>query len=153
LTLSFSNIATVVFVHDNVLYHALRAEYTSGMKLDKDLVRDILLAVEASDHDPVVWMTLDVPGHTLQELSYHVQLLDEAGYLEAQNLSSMDGYEWQPKRLTYQGHEFLDTVRDPEMWRRTKEMATKAGVASVSALFQVGVAMTKQKLAEHGISL
>ena len=38
-----------------------------------------------------------------------MQLLDEAFFLEAQELSSHDGYEWRPKRLTYEGHEFLDT--------------------------------------------
>jgi hypothetical protein len=123
------------------------------MKLDKDLVREILLAVEASDHDPRGWMTLDLPGHNLQELSYHVQLLDEAGFIEAQELSSNDGYEWQPKRLTYEGHEFLNTVRDDEIWRRTKETATKVGAASVQALFAIATAAVKQKLAEHGISL
>jgi hypothetical protein len=123
------------------------------MKLDKDLVREILLAVETSDHDPRGWMNLDLAGHSLQELSYHVQLLDEAGFLEAQELGSHDGYEWQPKRLTYEGHEFLDTIRDGEIWRLTKEGATKARVASVQVLFAVAKAVVKQKLAEHGISL
>ena len=34
-------------------------------------------------------------------------------------------------RLTFNGHEFLDTVRDGEIWKLAKEGATKAGVASV----------------------
>jgi Hypothetical protein (DUF2513) len=123
------------------------------MKRNMELIRDILLAVEASDHDLWGWMHLKIADHSPEELSYHVQLLAEAGFLEAQELSSMDGYEWQPKRLTYAGHEFLDTIRDGEVWRSTKDIAKKAGVASVQALFQVGIAVGKQKLAEHGIVL
>jgi hypothetical protein len=49
----------------------------------------------------------------------------EAGLIEAQNLVTMQKYLWLPKRLTWDGHEFLDAIRDPEVWRRTKE-----GVAS-----------------------
>jgi hypothetical protein len=56
-------------------------------------------------------------------------------------------------RLTFKGHEFLDTVRDSEVWKLTKESAQKAGVASVQVLFEIGKAYAKQKLAEHGISL
>ena len=123
------------------------------MKLDKDLVREILLAIEASDHDPGGWMNLDVAGHSLQEISYHVQLLDEAGFLQANGLHTNRGHAWLPKRLTYQGHEFLDTVRDGEIWQLTKETAAKAGAASVQALFAIATAAIKQKLAEHGIAL
>jgi hypothetical protein len=51
--------------------------------------------------------------------------------LEAQDLCHMgpDGYVALPKRLTWNGHEFLDAVRDDEVWRRTKEGARKAGNA------------------------
>jgi DNA-binding transcriptional ArsR family regulator len=59
------------------------------VKLDKDLVRDILLAVEASDEDPRGWIDLSIEGQDKRTLSYHVQLLSEAGFIEAQDLSCM----------------------------------------------------------------
>jgi hypothetical protein len=62
-------------------------------------------------------------------------------------------YDWNAKCLTYQGHEFLDTVRDSEIWRRTKDSAAKAGAASVQILFSVATALAKQKLAELGVAL
>lgn len=125
------------------------------MKLDKDLVREILLAIEDNGADPRGWMDLEIPDHSSREVSYHVHLLDEAGLVEAIDLSHMgrDGYEWKPKRLTYQGHEFLDTVRDSEVWRLTKETAKQAGVGGLKALFEIGKAYTKQKLIEHGVHL
>jgi Hypothetical protein (DUF2513) len=122
------------------------------MKLDKDLVREILLQVEAYPH-PMGWVELSVPGHSAEEIAHHVELLDEAGFIEAQELTSMDGYDWRAKRLTYEGHEFLDTVRDGEVWRFTKETAKKSGVASVQALFDIGKSYAKQKLLEHGVHL
>ncbi len=56
------------------------------MKRDMDLVREILLKVEA---DPVLngsrWAefdTSDFPGHSLEEIAYHIHLLIEARFLE-----------------------------------------------------------------------
>ena len=122
------------------------------MKLDKDLVREILLQIEAST-TTTGWVELQLPGHSDEEVSYHVELLSEAGFLEAYDLTTLDGYEWRPKRLTYEGHEFLDTVRDPEIWRDTKEAAKKIGSSSVEVLFEIGKNFVKQKLAEHGVHL
>ena len=119
------------------------------MKLEQELVRQILLAVEASDHIPIKWVTLSLEGWDPQLVSYHVQLLAEAGFVDAQNLTNMSRYEWQPKRLTFAGHEFLDTVRDAEVWRRTKEGAAKAGGAGVQLLWEIGKAYAKQVAKER----
>lgn len=121
------------------------------MRLDKDLIRQILFDTEASDADPREWTTLDIEGRTKVETSYHVQLLDEAGLIEGVDLSTKDddGFEWQPVRLTYQGHEFLDTIRDPEVWRRTKAGAEKAGNASIGFLWEIGKAFGKQVVSER----
>ena len=122
------------------------------MKPDKDLVREVLLQVEASTN-PLGWVELDVHGHSYEEVAYHVEKLSEAGFLQADELTSSSGYDWKARQLTYEGHEFLNTIRDPEVWRLTKETAKKAGVASVKALFDVGKHYANQKLLEHGIHL
>jgi len=70
------------------------------MKRDPDLVREILLAIEKSDDEPMGWIDLELPDRSAVEVAYHVQLLDEAGLLVAQELSTMGGYDWKPKRLT-----------------------------------------------------
>lgn len=123
------------------------------MKLDKELVREILLAVEAYD-EAQGWMELTIEGRTAEDVSYHVMLLDEAGLLSGISLGGLNHFEWQPRRLTYKGHEFLDTVRDPEVWRRTKEGAEKAGVAGLGMLVELGKAYARQLLKERlGIEL
>ncbi|MEE1866945.1 DUF2513 domain-containing protein [Pseudomonas auratipiscis] len=123
------------------------------MKLDKELVRQILLAVEAHD-DPQGWMDLEIEGRPDEEVSYHVMLLDEAGLVAGIDLGSIGQFEWQPKRLTYKGHEFLDSIRDPEIWRRTKEGAEKAGVGGLGFLVEIGKAYCKQMLKDKlGVDL
>ena len=123
------------------------------MKLDKDLVRDILLALEKDDGDPFGWKDLTFNDHTQEEVAYHVCILAEGGFLVAENLSSHDGDDWRAVRLTYHGHEFLETIRDSEAWRLTKATAKKVGVGGLKVLVEVGKSYAKQKLIEHGVHL
>lgn len=59
------------------------------MKLDKDLLREILLAVEDSSHSPEESVTLWLENRTPQEVFYHVMLLNEAGLLIGKDASFM----------------------------------------------------------------
>ncbi len=122
------------------------------MKFDKDAVRDILLAIEDSS-DPMQPLTLTFPSRSDVEVSYHVQILSEAGLVDAINFSSSGDYDWKPTRLTFDGHEYLDTIRDTEVWRLTKEGAKKVGSGSISVLLEIGKGIVKQKLIEHGFHL
>lgn len=115
------------------------------MKLDKDLVREVLLAIEGNSA-PVIMSPLFIPGRSAEEVSYHVMLLDEAGLVQGHNSGGSLRFEWIPMRLTYKGHEFIDSVRDPEIWRKTKEGAEKAGVGGVGFLVEIGKAYCKQML-------
>lgn len=96
------------------------------MKRDMDLARKILLAVEEKGGTRG-GLDLDIPGHAKDEVSYHVQLLAEAGLLEAQDLSTMHGFEVRPKRLTWNGHEFLEAARNDTVWNRAKEIVKEEG--------------------------
>lgn len=123
------------------------------MKLDKDLVREILLDVE-SYPSPDDFIKLSFEGWSDEEVSYHVMLLAEAGLLLAIDAGGMGAFEWEAIRLTYKGHEFVDTIRDHEVWRRTKEGAEKAGVAGLGVLLELGKAYGRQLLKERlGIEL
>ncbi|GLO51919.1 hypothetical protein PPUN110474_33200 [Pseudomonas putida] len=124
------------------------------MRLDKELVREILLAVEASDKSPHSWINLSSEGHGEDVISYHVMLLHEAGLLVAQDLSSLSRFDWRPKRLTINGHEYLDTIRDNEVWRLTKAGAEKVGGVSLAVMLEIGKAYGKQVLKDRlGIDL
>ena len=58
-----------------------------------------------------------------------------------------DGVE--VERLTWEGCEFLDTVRSPEVWRRSKEAAGKVGSVSISVLAELAKGIAKSMLKDH----
>ena len=104
---------------------------------DLDLIRAVLLAVEADDQ-PDHWTTIDVPGYSPEEVSYHVKILAQAGLIEAQDVSSLAQFDWRPVSLTWQGHEFLDVARDDTRWNRAKEtLLDKIGTIGFGALQQL----------------
>jgi hypothetical protein len=87
------------------------------MQRNPDLIRAILLAVEASPTSPAT-----IPGYSDEAVSYHVELLCQAHWLETAG-------------LTWEGHEFLDDFRSDTVWNKTKAFAVeKTGTISVEIL-------------------
>lgn len=116
---------------------------TRLMERDMDLLREILLALEKAKFQPAhLYIPLAVPGYTEEQVQYHLLLLSDAGLIEGIRLNS-----FLPRRLTWDGHEFLDAARDKSRWTRAKKMVLeKAGVLSFEALRQVLLALVKQSL-------
>ena len=105
------------------------------MKRDMDLIRDILLQIEASDSDPLECIELKIQGRTDLEISYHLMLLKEAGLIEAIDFSADDNTDFQAQSLTWTGHEFLDTARDNTVWNRArKEIGSNVSSVSLNLL-------------------
>lgn len=97
------------------------------MKRDMNLIRSILMEIEDIPYD-MGFHEIEVEGHSPEEISYHVMLLDEAGLIDAEDLSSFSGPQWAPKRLTWEGHEFIEASRDEKRWNAAKNaVATKGG--------------------------
>ena len=107
------------------------------MKRDLSLVREILLAIELNESTQGT-IRLDMPGHDPELVSYHVKILSSAGLLDATDLSTMDGFEWAPRSLTWEGHEFLDAARNDTVWNRAmstlKDKATSVPFEIVKAV-------------------
>jgi hypothetical protein len=120
------------------------------MKLDMELVRTILLKIEESPEDPNGWIDLNIPTSTAKQLSYHIQLLDEAGFIEAIDVSTMDDYTFHAKRMTYRGHQLLDDIRDPIIWRKTKEGAKQAGKLGLEFIWELAKAYGKERFGLAG---
>jgi hypothetical protein len=102
-----------------------------------DLVRQIMLEIEKSHEANGIGMgRVAIDGRSLEEVAYHIMLLNEAGLIEATDCSnSRDGLDWLPNRLTWEGHEFLDNARKDTLWERAKQLAKeKAGTLSFEVL-------------------
>src|SRR5258708_35475547 len=98
------------------------------MTRDMDLVRRILVEVEARD-DPFSFEELAVEGHEPFEVSGHLEMLAEAGYVAVRDLTTMGtAYrKFCPVRLTWAGHEFLGSVRSESVWTHVMRKGTTRG--------------------------
>ncbi len=121
------------------------------MKFDKELVREILLQLEEFP-EPLGYAPISVEGFSVLQVSYHIRILFEAGYLIAEDME-VSHFEWRAVRLTYKGHEFIDTLRNSKVWKLTKESATTVGAGGLKLLLEIGRSVLKQELGKHGLPM
>lgn len=74
------------------MFHSY-AQMDKTMKRDMDLVRKILLALEAHP-EPWDWFELKIDGHSGVEVSYHLKLISQAGLIEASERKRPDIFQW-----------------------------------------------------------
>lgn len=122
------------------------------MKRDMDLVREILLAVEAAGEDSLAMN--DLLGSPLSEIeidirekyAYHIKMLvEQAGWLTGIDASSMSGGNWLNLELTWHGHDFLEAIRDSEIWKKTKIGVEKIRGAGWEVMKAIAVAYGKEQ--------
>jgi hypothetical protein len=144
------------------------------MKRDMDLIRKILLYLEAET--PVEkggFYSIDFDsmaaalGSTFESLNYQLILLYEANLIDGAAYRGK-GYpsgsdrlyencsviSVSPRHLTWEGQEFLETVRDEEVWQNTKRAAKSIGSFGLDTLKELGKGFIKKKIKDHtGIDL
>lgn len=91
-----------------------------------DLVRLLLLRSEG-DKDA----EHDCEKFSVQERAYHVQLLIDAGLVEgtARRDAKGDFTGAVVSRLTWAGHDFLQSIRDDTLWKKAREHVLKPGAS------------------------
>lgn len=116
------------------------------MRLNHDYIRDILLFIEKEldyedsdsqtpcNHKEIMdgQLVCDEQFNTYnkQELSYALELLIKEGYIDLAGKPNIyDGNILSARiiGLTWQGHEFLDNVRNDTVWNAVKQKSIKIG--------------------------
>lgn len=111
------------------------------MKRDDDYIRKIMLELEESDDFRLaIQETLSSTAEE-QKLIYHVQLLCDAGLFKTNGHGTY--------RLSSQGHDFLDAIRDDTVWRKTKEGAASVGGLTIGMMKDLAIAYVKQRAKEQ----
>lgn len=117
---------------------------------DMDLVRDLLLKIDSDKRfDGTAWIhystaeEMGITNHSTEEVGYHLNLLMEAGFIKAKG-----AMELMPviNKLTWQGHEFLDDIRDDTIWGKTKERAKGLAGVGISLMWELAKAELKTHL-------
>lgn len=139
------------------------------MKRDMDLVRLILLDLESrtpqeqmSDFGLDLKAMAESLGTDLNTLTYHLILLFEGGFIDGwavrgKGRDAGKKHELDrdyvsyvaPRHLTWAGQELLETVRDAEVWKRTKGAAKQVGSFGLDTLKELGKGFIKQKIKQH----
>lgn len=117
------------------------------MKRDMDLIRQILLDVEAKED--MLPRPFHVEGYPKEQVSYHVILLGEAGLIEARHMSTQQDVvpTAYPVRLTWEGHEFLGAAKNDTAWQKAKLVFTdKAGGIAYAVLKEFLIQAMKQSV-------
>ncbi len=118
------------------------------MKFNIDCARDIMLTIEEHLGYNEKWSVQQLvdflPNYSEDELSYTCQKLYEGGYLNlcllGNALPFMHGIA-NIQDLTFQGHEFLDSIRQKNVWDCIKDVSLSIGAKSLSSVAQIANAV------------
>ena len=114
------------------------------MKRNMDTIRSLLLWMEEQETDMFVYF--ERPEMPDEETTRgHMKMLISGGFVDVSNKHTL--------RMSWDGHEFLDKVRDPEIWRQTKEGASRIGSWSVKFLGELAAGFIRAKAIELGLPI
>jgi hypothetical protein len=125
------------------------------MQRDMDLIRGLLLKLEALPmrRGGIVTIAPDdeeiaVPGYDPDQIDYHLSQIRKSGG----GAHPMVGIGF--RCLTPAGHDFLDSVRDPEIWAKTKKGAEAAKGFTIDLLKDLAKGLVKKQIEEFtGVKL
>lgn len=125
------------------------------MKLNPDIIRDILLSVEdISDFDTVTIYRRDqmslprLEKYSHEEIKYHIlqcekfELIYQVEYTDG-------GSNIYIRDLTPAGHEFLANIRNDTFFNKIKDVAKDIGVSSLKDLTQIASASAMVLIKSH----
>lgn len=118
------------------------------MKRDLELVKLILEHFE-NKSDWQGEQVVPIEGYEQKLIDYHIQIMYEAGLLNAEPAVTANGriYDALPFRLTWQGHEFLDNIKDKSRWDKLKKIIKdKGGSFSFELIKELAVKLAEQQL-------
>jgi hypothetical protein len=127
------------------------------MKRNLGLIRELLLKLEPLSNSHAWEMIgpddprIQVEGYIPDEIEYNLQLLVEQGFIEQPRSGPMLGIMF--KRLTWAGHDYLDAVRDPIIWSKTKAATDKVGSWTFEMVKELAKAIIKGELQKLGVNL
>jgi hypothetical protein len=117
------------------------------MERDLDLIRTILLTIEGSSNFNM--KMLYNLGYSNEVINYQLDLLNDVKYVDMK-ITHVQGQKagiYSINRLTQQGHDYLDSIRDVTIWKNVKEKIAKlAGSVSLEIIKTIAIEIIKIQL-------
>lgn len=125
------------------------------MKLNLECIRSVMLSLErelsfTDDGDCLTKNDVSLellcellPEYQKEDIFYSLFNLDQAGYLNISvHWASDSVYECLVNYMTYDGHEFLNEIRDGKRWNKVKSITTAIRNYSLSAVSSIAEGVT-----------
>ncbi|WP_256852718.1 DUF2513 domain-containing protein [Pantoea sp. Fr+CA_20] len=129
------------------------------MKIDQQYLKDLLIAFEDNDGPQTNILELKDAGfdYSEQKFIFHMRLLDDKNLISRTDgepgfglfLGADDTASWAvlPLRLTSQGHDFIEALRQKEVWNSVKDNFKEASISTlVDVAKQLAQGFAKQKI-------
>jgi hypothetical protein len=100
------------------------------MKRDFDLIRKLLFYFEEKPDTASVECP-EIKGYKELTIKYHILLMAQAGFIDYEPELTKTGRIIRviAFSLTWEGHEFLDVIRNEGTWKRIKDFAKQKGAS------------------------
>jgi hypothetical protein len=133
-----------------------RGESMTALIRDMDLIRNLLLKIEKGERsfsllsEPEA-IALGLPAENVlsceeaSRMQYHLGLLEDAKFITKTDYT---GGTCVVDSITWDGHEFLDSIRDNDIWNRTKIGAKAVGSGGVDILKALAKGYIKKQIEE-----
>lgn len=119
------------------------------MKLNPDCIRDILLYLEENlkisenEFSSITFQKIkcDLSNYSEDDIFYSIYNLKQIRYIEGniKDVGEMKMYICEIQNITWNGHQFLNTIRPTSVWEATKLGASKLGIMSIQALSTIAM--------------
>lgn len=119
------------------------------MKLNHDCIRSVMLYLEENLKITSLIDTKDInlPDYSQEDIDYSVSKLIEANYLDGDIKRFLTGAHLiNVNSITWEGHQFLDNIRDSKVWSNTKSKLSTFSSVSINIMSQVAVSVLTQMI-------
>jgi hypothetical protein len=123
------------------------------MRRDMDLIRDLMLKLETLPMPAgaicalSAYKDLSIPGRSTDEINAHMFMIADVGYVigAPDGTRRMMNGDWMFSRLSPEGHDFVDAVREPSVWSRTKAAVEKIGGWTLPIVAEIAKGYLKER--------
>ncbi|WP_289068957.1 DUF2513 domain-containing protein [Faecalibaculum rodentium] len=109
------------------------------MELNHDLVREMLLYIERefAFNDLRMASSIQISGYDRGAILYTARQLLDAGFIKGKAYGYDNIPDTSISSLTWIGHEYLDNIREPEVWSKSKSIANRVGSVSLKYMSDI----------------
>lgn len=109
-----------------------------------ELIRQLLIMIESQSN---INQELSIPNNmNRQVVVYHLNLMEQAGLTKNSIKYAEDQPLWIYSNLIWEGHDFLDSIKNSDVWEKTKQAIKLKGLELGEVSFSILKELAKVKI-------